>query len=78
MRASCFGRWDLVSLLFIGSSGRCHLLPDLLLWLRLRPGGERFVIFMQVRSALMVLCKLVVLNMLLYVSLIAMTVSQPW
>eukprot|EP00439_Symbiodinium_sp_Y106_P079229 s1162_g17.t3 len=48
------------------SSGRCHLLPDLLLWLRLRPGGERFVIFMQVRSALMVLCKLVVLNMLLY------------
>ena len=29
-------------------------------------------------SALMVLCNLVVLNVLLYVSLIAMTVSQPW
>ncbi|CAE7243445.1 RPS6 [Symbiodinium natans] len=56
------------------------------LWLRFRPGGERFAIFMLVRNALMVLCpllpsvsvKLAALNVLLYLSLIAMTLSQPW
>ncbi|CAE7946076.1 unnamed protein product, partial [Symbiodinium sp. KB8] len=55
------------------------------LWMRYRPGAERFSIFFLCRNALFVLCpllpslsiKLVVLNVLLYSSLIA-TLSQPW
>eukprot|EP00439_Symbiodinium_sp_Y106_P028760 s5243_g3.t1 len=56
------------------------------LWMRFRPGAERFSIFFLCRNALIVLCpllpslsiKLVVLNVLLYSSLIATTLSQPW
>ncbi|CAE7247064.1 RPS6, partial [Symbiodinium microadriaticum] len=56
------------------------------LWMRYRPGAERFSIFFLCRNALFVLCpllpslsiKLVVLNVLLYSSLIATTLSQPW
>ncbi|CAE6956863.1 RPS6, partial [Symbiodinium sp. CCMP2456] len=56
------------------------------LWMRYRPGAERFSIFFLCRNALIVLCpllpslsiKLVVLNVLLYSSLIATTLSQPW